>query len=155
MEFRRLTGADRVDIGINLSTDDVKNSMTELVEKDPDLTGTQKQALRKDVAEGYSRVDKVAKDFFANKDQLNKISEELIFKLYDNTYSEAELAEAIAFYKTSTGRKTAAFLPTLSAAAQKEFVSIVVPQLQALVQPVNELETAKLKKKIAEIKSKK
>ena len=155
MEFRRLTGADRVNIGINLSTEEIKNSMAELVEKDPDLTDINKKALRKDVEAGYSRVDKVAKDFFANKDLLNKISEEVILNLYDSAYSETELAEAIAFYKTATERKTAAFLPTLSGEAQKGFVAIVIPRVQAIVQPVNEAEVLKLKQKIAEMKLKK
>jgi uncharacterized protein len=155
MEFRRLTGADRVNMSINLSTEDIRNSLSEIVDKDSDLTDSQKQELRKYVEEGYARVDKLARDFLADKDQLNKISEEVIFKLYDNTYTEAELGEAIAFYQTPTGKKTAAFLPALSAEAQKGFAARLLPKLQAVIEPVSESETTKLKQKITEMKAKK
>jgi hypothetical protein len=155
IEFRRLTGADRVNMSINLSTEDVKKSLSETVDMDSELTEAQKRDLTKDVEEGYARIEKLAKDFFADRDQLNKISEEVIFKLYDTTYTEAELTEAIAFYKTPTGRKTAAFLPVLSAEAQKGFIAQVIPKLQAVIQPASEAETTKLKQKITDMKAKK
>lgn len=154
LEFRHLTGANRVNLKINLSTEDVLDSLSAIVEKDPELTETQKQELRKAVSDAYAPVDKLAKDFFADRDQLNRISEEVIFRLYDVTFDENELAEAIAFYKSPAGQKTAAFLPTLSAQFQANFIAVVVPKLQALVKPVSEAETAKLKQKIADMKAK-
>jgi hypothetical protein len=155
LEFRRLTGADRVNMSINLSTEDVRESMLALFEKDSELTEAQKMELRREAALGYDRVDKLAKNFLADRDQLNRISEEVIFKLYDSTYTEAELTEAITFYRSPAGKKTASFLPSLSTQAQKGFIELVVPKLQAIVLPVGESETAKLKQRIAEIKSKK
>jgi len=89
------------------------------------------------------------------KSQINQLSEQVIFRIYDNAFSETELTEAIAFYKSPTGQKTAAFLPTLSAQAQKGFIDVVVPKLQQLIQPVSVEETTKLKQKVAEIKTKK
>ncbi|MDQ3489837.1 MAG: hypothetical protein M3449_02060, partial [Acidobacteriota bacterium] len=115
LEFRRLTGADRVNMNINLSTEDVRDSLSAIVEKDNELTETQKQELRKAVADAYAPIEKLAKDFFADRDQLNAITEKVVFQLYDTTFSEVELGEAIAYYKSLTGQKTAAFLPTLSA----------------------------------------
>ncbi len=155
LEFRPLTGADRVNMNINLSTEEIRDSLSAIVAKDVELTETQKQELRGSVTDAYARVDKIAKNFFADRDQLNQLSEEGIFRLYDTTYNEAELAEAIAFYRSPTGQKTAAFLPTLSAQAQKAFIAVVVPKLQALVLPVSDAETAKLKQKVADIKAKK
>ncbi|MBA2333610.1 MAG: DUF2059 domain-containing protein [Blastocatellia bacterium] len=155
LEFRRLTGADRVNMNINLSTEDVRDSLSAIVEKDNELTETQKQELRKAVADAYAPIEKLAKDFFADRDQLNAITEKVVFQLYDTTFSEVELGEAIAYYKSLTGQKTAAFLPTLSAEVQKGFIAVVVPKLQALVQPVSEAATAKLKQKVADIKVKK
>lgn len=155
LEFRRLTGADRVNMNINLSTDDVLDTLSAIVEKDPELTEAQKVELRQSVKDAYAPVDKLAKDFFANKDELNRLTEEVIFKLYDTTFNEAELGDAIAYYNSSTGRKTAAFLPTLSAQVQQGFINAVVPKLQSLIKPVSVAEEAKLKQKIADLKSKK
>ena len=155
LEFRRLTGADRVNMNINLSTEEVRDSLLAIVEKDSELTETQKVDLRKAAADAYAPVDKLAKDFFANRDQINQITEQVIFKLYDTTFTETELEEAIVYYKSSAGRKTAAFLPTLSAQVQKGFIDTVVPKLQTLIKPVSEAEEAKLKQKIADIKTKK
>lgn len=142
-------------MNINLSTEEVRDSLSAIVENDAELTETQKQELRKAVADAYAPIDKLAKDFFADRDQLNHITEEVIFQLYDPTFNEAELGEAIAYYKSLTGQKTAAFLPTLSAQVQKGFIAVVVPKLQALVHPVSEAAAAKLKQKVADIKVKK
>ena len=155
LEFRRLTGADRVNLNINLSTEDVLDSLSAIVEKDPELTEAQKVELRQSVKDAYAPVDRLAKDFFANRDQLNQITEEVVFRLYDTTFSETELGEAIAYYSSPTGRKTAAFLPTLSAQVQQGFINAVVPKLQNLIKPVSVSEEAKLKQKIADLKSKK
>ena len=155
LEFRRLTGADRVNLSINLSTEDVLDSLSAIVEKDPELTEAQKVELRQSVKDAYAPVDRLAKDFFANRDQLNQITEEVVFRLYDTTFSETELGEGIAYYNSPTGRKTAAFLPTLSAQVQQGFINAVVPKLQNLIKPVSVSEEAKLKQKIADLKSKK
>lgn len=155
LEFRRLTGADHVNMNINLSTEDILDSLSAIVEKDSELTEAQKQELRKSVKDAYAPVDKLAKDFFADRDQLNRITEEVVFQLYDTTFNETELGEAIAYYKSSTGQKTASFLPTLSTQVQKGFIAVAVPKLQALIKPVSEAETAKLKQKVADIKAKK
>ncbi len=83
------------------------------------------------------------------------MTEDVIFKLYDTTFDEAELGGLIAFYRTPAGKKAANFLPTLSSAVQNGLGAVVVPKLQALVKPLSESETAKLKQKIADIKAKK
>ncbi len=63
LDFRRLTGADRVNMNINVSTEDVRDSLAAIVEKDPELTDAQKQELRKSVTDAYAPIEKLAKDF--------------------------------------------------------------------------------------------
>ncbi len=152
LQFRQLTGADQVNLSINLSTEDVRQSLNSIVEKDPDLSESQKKEMMIEANAAYTRIDKIAKDFFANREVLNKLSEHVIFSLYDSTFTEPELTEIIAFYKTPTGQKVARFLPRLSAEAQKGFISAVLPKLQALIEPVSKAETEKLEMKIAEAK---
>ncbi len=139
-------------MSVNLSTEDVRESLIAIVEKDPDLTDTQKKEMMIEANAAYLHIDRIAKDFFANREELNKLSEGVIFKLYDSTFTEPELTEIIAFYKTPTGQKATQFLPRLSAEAQKGFISVVLPKLQALIEPASKAETEKLEKKIAEAK---
>jgi hypothetical protein len=61
----------------------------------------------------------------------------------------------IAFYRTPTGQKAAAFLPSLSSQVQKAFGEVIGPKLQNLIQPGIQTETEQLKQKIKDVKAKK
>jgi hypothetical protein len=60
LEFRRLTGAQNVNISVNFSAEDVQQELSSIVEQDKEITDAQKQELRKSVAEAKARIDKSA-----------------------------------------------------------------------------------------------
>ncbi len=154
-EFRKLTGANNVNSSINFSVEGIQETFSAIVEQDKELTGAQKQDLRKSVAEATARVDKTGRDFFADKPNITKLSEEVIYKIYDRAFTESELKELIAFYQTATGQKAAAFLPSLSSQVQKEFGEVIRLKLQNIIQPRIEIETEQLKQKVTDAKVKK
>jgi uncharacterized protein len=154
-KFRILTGANNVRMRINFTVADVQKDLIELVEKDADLTESQKVELKKSAIEGGARLDKEVKDFFADQAKLTPISEEIIFQIYDKTFTESELRELVAFYQTTAGKKVLEFLPTLSAQYQKAYTEAVFPVLQEFIRPKIISETDQLKRKVADEKSKK
>jgi hypothetical protein len=119
------------------------------------MTDAQKEELRQSVAEATGRVDKIARDFLADKSHIIRLSEEVIYQIYDEAFTESELKELIAFYRTPTGQKAAAFLPSLSSQVQKAFGEVIGPKLQNLIQPGIQTETEQLKQKIKDVKAKK
>ncbi len=154
-KFRKLTGADNVNLGFNVSLEDVKNDLVGTVDNDKELTDTQKQELRKVAIEAYNRLDMQLKSFLSGDPQVTKVSESAIFQVYDHAFNEGELREMIAFYSTPTGQKALTFLPTLSAEVQKAFQPLIVPKLQEFIAPKIKAEGEQLKHKIQEAKTKK
>ena len=155
MKFRRLTGADHVNLGINVSFEDVKNDLIGSVDNDKELSDVQKQGLRKSAVDAYNRLDQQLKDFLNDQPKITPISEASVFQVYDQAFTEAELKELIAFYSTATGQKALKFLPTLSAQVQQSFQSMLLPKVQEFITPKIKAEGEQLKQKIQEAKTKK
>jgi hypothetical protein len=155
LEFRNLTGANNVNLKVNFSVADVQQNLLSLVEQDAELTTKQKTDLKKSALEAGERLDKEVKVFFSDQSKLTPLSEEIIYQIYDKTFTEGELRELVAFYKTSAGQKALSFLPSLSGQVQQAFVNAVSPLLQNYIQPKIEAETTQLKQKLKDAKVKK
>jgi len=154
-EFRKLTGANNVTGSINFHPDGIREILSSIVAEDKELTNAQRQSLRTSVDEATARVDKTARGFLNDQPQIAKLSEEVIYRIYDTSFTEAELKELIAFYRTPTGQKAAVFLPGLSSRVQTEFGPVIQQKLQALIQPMLQTEIEQIKQKIKDAKTKK
>lgn len=155
IKFRKLTGADNVNLKINVSFDDTKAELVAMVDDDKELMDAQKPELRKAAVEAYDRLDNQLKAFLNDRPQISKLSEIAVLQVYDQAFSEAELRELITFYGTATGQKALKFLPTLSVQVQNAFQSMLIPKLQEFITPKSKAESDQLKQKIQEIKTKK
>jgi hypothetical protein len=154
-EFRKLTGANTVTGSINFSSDGIRDILSSIVAEDKELTDAQRQSLGKFVDEATARVDKTARSFLNDQTQIAKLSEEVIFRIYDTSFTDAELKELIAFYRTPTGQKAAVFLPSLSSRVQTEFGPVIQQKLQVLIQPMLQAETEQLRNRIKDARTKK
>lgn len=146
-EFRRLTGADRVNLTVNVSTD-IRDDLNSLLEEEKEITDEQKQELKKSISDANERVDKAVKDFLTDEKAMTALSEEIIYQIYDKNFTDSELKELITFYQTPVGKKAAAFLPTLSKQVEKAFSDSVVAKLQVLVGPKIQAEITEFKVKL-------
>ncbi|MGH9932160.1 MAG: DUF2059 domain-containing protein, partial [Pyrinomonadaceae bacterium] len=113
------------------------------------------QELRKSLAEAIARIEKTSRDFLADKSQITELSEKVIYQIYDKAFTEDELKELIAFYRTSVGQKAAVFLPSLSSQIQQEFGEIIRAKLQELIQQRIQIEAELMKQKVRDAKMKK
>jgi len=151
-EFRKLTGANNVNRSLNFSSDGIRDILWKLVAEDKELTDAQKQGLRTPVDEATARVDNIVRVFLNDQTQITKLEEVVIFRIYDTSFTDAELKELIAFYRTPTGQKAAVFLPSLSSRVQSEFAPVIQRKLQDLIQPKLQTEIEQLKQEISEVK---
>ena len=155
LEFRKLTGADNVNLRLNFSIAEIQESLSALVEQDKEITDAQKTELKKSAKEAGERLDSEVKTFFTDQSKTAPVAEEIIYQIYDKTFTEVELRELITFYKTPTGKKALVFLPSLSNQVQQGFTQAVVPMLQGFIQPKIQAETEQLKQKLKDAKAKK
>jgi len=151
-QFRKLTGANNVTGSLNFSSDGIRDILLGIVSENKELSDIEKQSLRKPVDEATARVDKTVRDFLNDQTQIAKLSEEVIFKIYDTTFNETELKELITFYQTPTGQKAAVFLPGLSRRYESEFGPVIQQHVQELMQPKLQSEIEQLKQRIKDLK---
>jgi uncharacterized protein len=154
-KFRKLTGADNVNLGFNVSFEDIKNDLIGSVDNDKELTDAQKLELRKSAIDAYDRLDKQLKGFLNDSPKITPISEAAVFQVYDQAFTESELKELVAFYSTPTGQKALKFLPNLSADVSKSFQTMLFPKIQEFITPKIKAETELLHQTIRETKNKK
>ncbi|MBA3633375.1 MAG: DUF2059 domain-containing protein [Acidobacteria bacterium] len=155
LEFRKLTGADKVNLRLNFSIAEIQENLLALVEQDKEITDAQKTELKKSAKESGERLDNEVKAFFTDQSKTAPVAEEIIYQLYDKTFTEVELRELITFYRTPTGQKALVFLPSLSSQVQQAFTQAVIPMLQNFIQPKIQAETEQLKQKLKDAKAKK
>lgn len=153
-EFRRLISPQDIKLAVNISAEDTQKNLSSMVEQDKGLTEAQRQDLMKLVAEAMARLDKQFHDFFAGE-EITEVEEDAIYQVYDKNFNESELREMIAFYRTPTGRKYAAFVPGAVTEVKQVFSEAVAMKLHDFIEPKIEAETEQLRQRIKEMKAKK
>jgi hypothetical protein len=151
-QFRKLTAANNVSGSLNFSSEGIRDIPWSVVSEDKELSGVLKETLRKPVADATSRIEKPIREFLNDQTQIAKLSEDVIFRIYDTTFTETELKELIAFYQTPTGQKAAAFLPGLNRRVESEFGPVIQQRVQEILQPNLRSEIEQLKQRIKDLK---
>jgi hypothetical protein len=104
------------------------------VDADTNLTPEQKKSLKETVSIRYLSFSKRFRERIANAIDYPAYIREAVYPLYDRFYSEAELRDLIAFYRTTTGQKLVETMPELLAASTKASNEILVPKLIPIIQ---------------------
>lgn len=154
-EFRKLTGSQNINLSVNFTSADIQDTFLARIEQDKDLTDAQKKEAQKSLATAKQRMDKQIQDFFGDKVGIQQLSEDTAVALYDKKFTEAELRELIAFYQTTTGKKSLTFLLLEKNQLADAFSEAFRQRLQNFTKPMVEKEQELLEQEIREIKRKK
>jgi len=104
----------------------------EVLASESDLSAEEKQTLREHLAD----FDRFAAKFsakFEERIDLDAVLDAVYVPLYDRYFTEAELREIVAFYRTPAGRKMISVLPRLMQEGLEATVPLVEPKVMALV----------------------
>lgn len=119
--------------------------MLSLIEGDKNLTQAQKQELKKSTDEMAGRVNQRNREFL-QKFNLAQMVEDISYPLYDKYFTENELRDLIAFYKSPTGQKTISVMPSLMTDVMTDVQKVFLPKMQEFIKQTTEAELAELKK---------
>jgi hypothetical protein len=107
-------------------------------------SGLQGEALKKRATEVALRIMKKYQERAPKVLDMKQITEQISYSLYDKFYTEAELKDVIAFYKTSTGQKMIATTPKLMTESIRLSNELVLPKVINLMQEIVKEEIGKL-----------
>jgi uncharacterized protein len=107
-------------------------------------SGLEGEALKKQANATALRVIKRYQERAPQVLDMKQITEQISYSLYDQFYTEAELKDVIAFYKTSTGQKMIATMPKLMSESIRLSNQLVLPKVTNLIQEIVKEEMGKL-----------
>ena len=114
-----------------------------------DLSEKEKEALREEAEEGYAYFSARYRERVAQEIDFKKFQEDVSVPLYDKFFSEQELRDLLAFYRTPTGQKSLKVMPELLAESMQQAATVLGPQISRIVDEVmqEELEASRKRKK--------
>ena len=125
-----------VDQMANLFLIQVRESYPELVEQvmstEPGLSPEAEARLREHLLD-FDAFAAVFRAGFAERVDLARVLADAYAPLYDARFTEAELREIVAFYRSPAGRKTLAEMPVLMQQGLESAIARVEPRVTALV----------------------
>lgn len=123
--------------------------MTDAAAGRSDLSEEEKKKLQEEAEASYIRFSARYRERVSKEIDFRKFQEEASLPLYDKFFTEPELQDLVAFYRTPTGRKSLQVMPELLAESMQKAGEILGPQISRIVQEVlaEELETVRKKPK--------
>ncbi|MCU1264478.1 MAG: hypothetical protein JWM21_796 [Acidobacteria bacterium] len=112
------------------------------------LSPTQQEEVRTRVKESSDRISKRLKEVFLQRIDLKQLVEEISYSIYDKHFSEGELTDLVTFYKSTTGQKVIAEMPSLFAESIEKSSEIVIPKVKEVVADMQKEQTSQLTKEI-------
>jgi hypothetical protein len=101
--------------------------LEDALKKDTNLSPQSKEELRKSLKEDLAKMTTRYTTLILEKIDLPKLIETTIYPLYDKFFTEKEIIDLIAFYKTDTGKKIIAVSPELGAESLRVTIKYVMP----------------------------
>jgi len=152
-EFLEVMGGQKsanemIDMMLAFQEKESPKMLSSLIEQDKNLTPTQKQELQQMTAESAERVGKRIREFLTQRMNIGQMLEEISLPIYDKNFTESELRDIIAFYRTPTGQKTITLAPKMMMEAMMAFSEKFTPKFQEFIKETTEAELAQLKQKL-------
>jgi uncharacterized protein len=106
------------------------------VDRRTDLTDEQKQSMKATASASFNAFSQKFRKRLMETVDYTKYIEEGVYPIYDRMYSEQELKDIVAFYKTPTGQKVIDTMPQLFAEAQTAAREKLLPQVLPIIKSV-------------------
>jgi len=116
------------------------------------LSPAEREGLKQRRIENSIRDSKRVRSLIMSKMDLPTLIEEITYKVYDKYFSENELKDLTAFYKSATGRKSIEVMPSLFSESINEAIIALKPKMTRIM---DELREEELKRARQELESKK
>jgi uncharacterized protein len=116
--------------------------MSQMIGKDIKMTASEREAFERKMNESAARISKRFRELLKTMD-FPKLIDEISYSIYDKYYTESELRDLIAFYKSPTGRKTIEVLPQLYAESIARTTEAIMPRMQQIMTAIMDEEKAR------------
>jgi uncharacterized protein len=111
---------------------EIPKMINERIKSDQRLSSEDKEKMLKDMDKDVPQMVKRYIDLFLQRINISQFIEEAFYPLYDKYFTENEIRDMIAFYKTETGKKTIAVSPALAAESISRGTDYLLPIMKQI-----------------------
>ena len=116
-----------------------------LIDEDERIPTETKAEMKRVAEESAERSAARMKEFFSKRLNLGELIEEITIPVYDKLFTEQEIRDMIAFYKSPTGKRLTEVTPQLSMELITSMMAKLTPKLQEFMKEAAESELKILK----------
>lgn len=116
-----------------------------IVNADTSLTDDQKKDLIEKSQARALRSSERLRELFVQKINLGDVLNKVALVVYDKNFTDAELKDIIAFYKTPTGQKSLKQMPEVMRESMEMTTTLISPQMNDIITQLMTEEKARLK----------
>jgi uncharacterized protein len=107
--------------------------LKQMIESYSSLTPSQKKdAYAKAIQNMSAALDELGQ-YLSAETTYQELLERVYYPIYDQYFTEADLRDLVAFYKTPIGKKLISISPQLSATSQKLTFEVIMPRLSEII----------------------
>lgn len=110
--------------------------LNQIVGSRTDLTAEDRENFNKQANKSFQSFSKKFRERLPQAVDYPQYIEEAFYPLYDNVFTEKELSDLVAFYKTETGRKIVEKMPLLFAESIRVSQEKLLPKMMKLVNEI-------------------
>jgi uncharacterized protein len=104
------------------------------------LNAKELEALEQEMKTASTRIIKRYRELFAERIDFPQIIADISYSLYDKYFTESDLKDMIAFYKSPAGHKSIEVMPTLFADSMAEASLVLKPKIEQISKEIMEEE---------------
>ncbi|CAN5403267.1 hypothetical protein BH10CYA1_BH10CYA1_00700 [soil metagenome] len=119
--------------------------IAQIVNAEIGLTDDQKKEIIQKSQTRSQQSSERLRELFKEKIDLVDVLNKVALVVYDKNFTEAELKDIIAFYKTPTGQKTLKQMPDVMRESMEMTSTLIAPQMGQIITQLMAEEKAKLK----------
>lgn len=138
--------AEIMDMMLTFQEQETSKTILALAEKDKELSPEMKKEMADSLVKSSAGMYQRLRAAFNEKLNIGRLMEDTALNVYDKNYSESELREIIAFYKTPTGQKIVSSSPKIMQEVMTVFSEKLTPRMQELIKEISEAEFAEMRK---------
>jgi uncharacterized protein len=144
------TDAQKIsDVMIKATMDQLENNspkrIAESVNAMSDLTPEERKKMIQEMTDSSARFTKRFRELVKEKLDWVQLMEELVYPIVDKYYTEDDLRNMIAFYKSPTGKKVLEAMPQMMAEMITRSEEIIRPKIEGIVKQIQAEEEKRLK----------
>ncbi|HET6892463.1 MAG TPA: DUF2059 domain-containing protein, partial [Pyrinomonadaceae bacterium] len=108
-----------------------------MIKDDRQLNDAYKEQMLTDMTKDVPRMLKRYSDLITQRMNISQFIEAAIYPLYDKYFTENEIRDMIAFYKTETGKKTVTVMPAVYAESISKSMDYFMPIMKQIKEEIN------------------